>query len=144
MYTICVGQNPTGTTMGTERKKQIYDICVKYDVLIVEDEPYYQLQLGNYGEDDVPSLEQEMSIQNYVKSLAPSYLKFDYQGRVIRLDTFSKTVAPGCRMGWITTNPLFAERLLRISETSTQSACGFGQVSYHLLMPDRLLQSKDK
>lgn len=51
----------------------------------------------------------------------------DTQGRVIRLDTFSKTVAPGVRLGWFTCNPLFAERLERHGETSTQAPCGLGQ-----------------
>lgn len=63
-----------------------------------------------------------------MRSLSPSYLTFDYQGRVIRLDTFSKTVAPGCRLGWITSNARFSERLLRASETSTQQPSGFTQV----------------
>jgi hypothetical protein len=72
---------------------------------------------------------------------------FDYQGRVVRLDTFSKvrhgfymsilpsgwtsiwqTIAPGSRLGWFTCNPLFAERLERQGETSFQAPCGFGQV----------------
>ena len=51
----------------------------------------------------------------------------DYEGRVVRLDTFSKTVAPGCRLGWITTQPDLCERILRITETSTQQPSGFVQ-----------------
>lgn len=54
-------------------------------------------------------------------------LRVDTQGRVIRLDTFSKTIAPGSRLGWFTCNPMFAERLERQGETSTQSPCGVGQ-----------------
>ena len=46
---------------------------------------------------------------------------------MVRLDTFSKTVAPGCRLGWITTQPNLCERLLRITETSTQQPSGFVQ-----------------
>ena len=46
---------------------------------------------------------------------------------VIRMDTFSKTVAPGCRAGWITAQPLFIERLLRHTENSTQQPSGFVQ-----------------
>jgi len=57
----------------------------------------------------------------------PSYLHVDTDGRVIRLDTFSKTVAPGCRLGWITAQPAFVERILRITETSTQQPSGFVQ-----------------
>lgn len=51
----------------------------------------------------------------------------DIDGRVVRLDTFSKTIAPGCRLGWITAQPAFIERLARITETSTQQPSGFVQ-----------------
>jgi DNA-binding transcriptional MocR family regulator len=63
----------------------------------------------------------------FLDSLVPSYLSVDYQGRVLRLDTFSKTVAPGCRLGWITATPAFIERILRITECSTQQPSGFVQ-----------------
>lgn len=66
--------------------------------------------------------------RTFIDSLAPSFLKFDYQGRVVRLDSFSKTIAPGSRLGWFTCNPVFAERFERQAETSTQNPCGFGQV----------------
>ncbi|KAF9522389.1 pyridoxal phosphate-dependent transferase [Crepidotus variabilis] len=62
------------------------------------------------------------------EGLVLSYLRrYDYQGRVVRLDTFSKTLAPGCRLGWITCLPIFAERIERASETATQAPCGFSQ-----------------
>ncbi|KAG2348855.1 PLP-dependent transferase [Suillus weaverae] len=134
MYIVPVGQNPSGSTMSVARKKQIYDICVKYDVIIVEDDPYYFLQLGTYAfKDDrspsatpsgKPSADES---KRYLSTLTPSFLYFDYEGRVIRLDTFSKTIAPGSRLGWFTCNPVFAERLERQGETSAQAPCGFGQ-----------------
>ncbi|KAJ7368276.1 pyridoxal phosphate-dependent transferase [Mycena albidolilacea] len=126
IYAVPIGENPTGTTTRVARKKEIYQICV-------EDDPYFVLQEGTY----VPKSQRARHGQapaagpddekKFIESLEPSYLKFDYQGRVIRLDTFSKTIAPGCRLGWYTCNPLFAERLERASETSTQQPCGFGQ-----------------
>lgn len=63
----------------------------------------------------------------YLDSLVPSYLSVDTDGRVVRLDTFSKTIAPGCRLGWITAQPAIIERLQRITETSTQQPSGFVQ-----------------
>ncbi|KAF8574795.1 PLP-dependent transferase [Ramaria rubella] len=142
MYTIPVGQNPTGLTMDIERKKAIYAVCVKYDVVIIEDDPYYFLQEGTYYPKEVraksksvpPPKTGEDEETRYINSLVPSYLShidpggsIDYQGRVIRMDTFSKTIAPGARLGWFTCNPLFAERLEREGETSTQAPCGFSQ-----------------
>ncbi|KAH9009853.1 PLP-dependent transferase [Lactarius deliciosus] len=132
IYTMPVGHNPCGTTMGLERKKAIYDICVEYDIIIAEDDPYFFLQIGEFvpksqrkaaaGE---PPAGEEVSL--FIDSLEPSFLRVDTQGRVIRVDTFSKTIAPGMRLGWFTCNPLFAERLECFGETSTQNPCGLGQ-----------------
>lgn len=41
----------------------------------------------------------------FLDSLVPSFLSMDTDGRVIRLDTFSKILVPGCRVGWITAQP---------------------------------------
>lgn len=128
-----IGQNPTGTTLSVQRRKDIYEVCVKFDVVIIEDDPYWYLQYPSANESTptpTPSLSpsnQKSSGYPFLDSLVPSYLSVDYQGRVVRLDTFSKTVAPGCRLGWITTQPNLCERLLRITETSTQQPSGFVQ-----------------
>ncbi|KAF8524564.1 PLP-dependent transferase [Hysterangium stoloniferum] len=134
MYTIPIGQNPTGSTMGLERKKVIYDLCVKYDIIIIEDDPYYFLQEGIYQRKEVragrkaPKLKKdEDEGTRFINSLIPTYLKLDYQGRVIRLETFSKVIAPGSRMGWFVCNPLFAERLERQGETTVSASSGFSQ-----------------
>jgi len=114
--------------MTGQRKKEIYQICVEYDIIIVEDDPYYFLQESTY----VPpsrrlSTLKESNNNDYLASLVPSFLAFDYQGRVVRLDSFSKIVAPGCRLGWFTFNPQFYERVSIQIETSTQTPCGFSQ-----------------
>ncbi|BGP41633.1 hypothetical protein JCM10450v2_005696 [Rhodotorula kratochvilovae] len=131
LYTIPVCQNPTGATMSLERKKAIYALAVKYDVIIVEDDPYYFLQAGEYEPSPAIRAAQQPkkteTDDEFLKSLVPSYLKLDYQGRVVRIDTFSKTICPGSRLGWTTCNPLFAERLERANESSTQAASGFAQ-----------------
>jgi len=114
--------------MSIQRKQEIYDICVEYDIIIVEDDPYYFLQEGKYVPKPERVEESAMDDEAFIASLVPSYLKLDYQGRVIRLDTFSKTVAPGSRLGWFTCNPMFAERLERACETAAQAPCGFTQI----------------
>jgi DNA-binding transcriptional MocR family regulator len=142
MYTVTIGQNPTGGTLSVERRKEIYALCQKYDVIIVEDEPYWNLQFPsayekearhrssshapgpgarNYNENG------KSSGYEFLDSLVPSYLSIDTEGRVVRLDTFSKTVAPGSRLGWMTAQPAVIERLTRITETSTQQPSGFVQ-----------------
>lgn len=129
--------------MPVTRRKAIYALCQRYDIIIIEDEPYWNLQFPSAvsltakyrGNLDA---RHEMFHQNYnecgrssgyafLDSLVPSYLSVDTDGRVIRLDTFSKTIAPGCRLGWITAQPAIVERLVRITETSTQQPSGFVQ-----------------
>ncbi|TXT06078.1 hypothetical protein VHUM_03551 [Vanrija humicola] len=137
IYTVPTGQNPTGATMLGERKQAIYNIAVKYDLIIVEDEPYFTLYSGAYTpreaklspvaqyQRDLEKKEGKEGNEAFINALPPTYLRYDTDGRVIRLDTFSKTSAPGSRLGWITSSPLFIERLTRISESSTQAPSGF-------------------
>lgn len=127
MYTVTIGQNPTSGTLSVKRRTEIYALCVKYDIIIVEDDPYWYLQYPSSSPNNISPKPTKSSGFEFLDSLIPSYLSVDYQGRVVRLDTFSKTVAPGCRLGWITAQPALVERILRITETSTQQPSGFVQ-----------------
>jgi len=132
LYTVPVGENPTGTNLSYARKKAVYELCVKYDIIIVEDDPYYFLQEGDYIPRHVrrdASKGFAMSEANaaFLSSLVPSFTRLDSQGRVLRLDTFSKSIAPGSRLGWFTGHPVFLERLERFAESVTQAPCGFSQ-----------------
>lgn len=96
------------------------------DIIIVEDDPYYFLQFpsssltGESNYEIVPN-------DSFIASLSPSFLRYDHQGRVIRLESFSKTIAPGLRLGYFVANPIFTERLLRASEVETQDPSGLSQ-----------------
>ncbi|KAL3474298.1 pyridoxal phosphate-dependent transferase [Aspergillus californicus] len=131
VYLVTVGSNPSGVTMSASRREKIYEICVKYDVIIVEDDPYFFIQYPDYiiGETGpAPSISSEpLGTQSFLDSLAPSFLQYDRQGRVIRLESFSKTLSPGLRLGYFIANPLFTERLLRATEVETQDPAGLSQ-----------------
>ncbi|KAF2455615.1 aromatic amino acid aminotransferase 1 [Lineolata rhizophorae] len=128
MYTVTIGQNPTSGTLSVQRRKELYALCSKYDVIIIEDDPYWYLQYPSSAPGAAPpAAPAKSSGYAFLDSLVPSYLSVDTDGRVVRLDTFSKTVAPGCRLGWITAQPAVVERILRITETSTQQPSGFVQ-----------------
>lgn len=81
VYTIPNFQNPTGTTLSLERRERLLELAEEYDFLILEDDAYGDLR---YSGDPVPSL-----------------AALDDAGRVIRVGTFSKTIAPGIRTGWV-------------------------------------------
>jgi aromatic amino acid aminotransferase I / 2-aminoadipate transaminase len=97
------------------------------DVIIVEDDPYTFLQFPQYDL-GAPSALVAQTGEQFKNSLVPSFLKYDTQGRVIRMDTFSKTIAPGSRVGYFIANPLFTERLLRGTEVETQAPSGWSQI----------------
>jgi len=82
IYVIPVAQNPAGTTMSLDRKKHLLEIASRYDLLIVEDDPY--------------------SYFIYDQGVDVTALKaMDREDRVIYLSTISKILAPGIRIGWI-------------------------------------------
>ncbi|KAK0729072.1 amino transferase [Apiosordaria backusii] len=132
LYTVPSGQNPTGATQGPERRKQIYDVCSKHDLVIIEDEPYYYLQLP-------PTTSPAASPTNttdFLESLLPTLLSMDTDGRVIRMDSFSKVLVPGSRLGWLTASDQFIERFLRHAEVANQGPSGFSQVILHKLLDE--------
>ncbi|KAL1724222.1 pyridoxal phosphate-dependent transferase [Schizophyllum commune] len=131
LYCVPVGHNPTGSTLAADRKQEIYEICVKHDIIIVEDDPYYFLQLPQYQHRGDRALSPEGPTPDaFLASLVSTFLHFDREGRVIRLETVSKTLAPGFRLGFIISNPFFHERLGRATEVLTQTASGWSQAVF--------------
>ena len=81
LYLITNFQNPTGNTLSLEKRKAVYELAKKYDFIILEDNPYGDLRFAG---EDIPS----------IKSM-------DTEGRVIYSRTFSKILAPGLRVGYV-------------------------------------------
>lgn len=79
-YTIPNFQNPTGITTSLEKRRAIYELCKKYEVLVLEDNPYGELRIE--GEDLPP-----------IKS-------FDQEGYVLYAASLSKIFAPGLRVAF--------------------------------------------
>lgn len=80
IYTIPNYQNPSGVTMSLEKRKKLYELALKYSVLILEDNPYGELR---YSGEPLPSIK-----------------SFDTEGIVIYAGSFSKVVAPGLRVAY--------------------------------------------
>ena len=81
IYVIPDFQNPTGRTWDLERRHQFMDIVNKYEIPVVEDNPYGELRFeGEY---------------------LPALKSMDTKGLVVFLGTFSKILAPGYRLGWV-------------------------------------------
>ncbi|KAJ5287275.1 Aromatic amino acid aminotransferase [Penicillium angulare] len=135
LYTIPTGQNPTGATQSAERRRAIYKVAQKHDVYIVEDEPYYFLQMQPYnGEGAAPP--PPATHVDFIKSLVPSYLSIDVDGRVCRMESFSKVISPGSRVGWIVASEQIIERFIRNFEVSAQHPSGISQLVLYKLLDE--------
>ena len=136
LYTVPSGQNPSGATQGPQRRREIYAVCQKHNIYILEDEPYYFLQMQPYTGPDAPSPPPPASHEDFLRTLAPSLLSMDTDGRVMRLDSFSKVLAPGTRTGWITAAEQIAERFTRHHEVSTQNPSGLSQIILYKMLDE--------
>ncbi|KAJ7281639.1 PLP-dependent transferase [Mycena rebaudengoi] len=131
IYTQGGIHNPTGILISAQRKKDIYDVAVRYDLIIIEDDPYYfQQASAPYGS----SATRKQTDEEWLDGLVPSFLRFDYQGRVIRLDTFSKSFGPGGRLGYYTGNPLFLEKLGALHQSFISFPSGLSQAIFGELL----------
>ena len=101
LYLVPNFQNPTGLLLSLEKRRRVLEWAERRDVLILEDDPYGAL----YFEDMATAAETRPIRAD------------DRQGRVLYLSTFSKTLAPGFRVGWMVAPPPLIERF----ETAKQS-----------------------
>lgn len=114
LYIVPNGNNPAGTSLTSNHKKEIYELARKYDFLIIEDDPYYFLQFN--------------------KPWTPSFLSMDTDGRVIRSDSFSKVLSAGLRIGFISGPKPLIERIVLHTQVSTLHTSTFTQLMIsHLL-----------
>lgn len=94
LYLIPNFQNPTGVLMSPGKRRQVVAWAERRDVLVIEDDPYGSL----YFEDAATAADTRPMRAD------------DPAGRVIYLSTFSKTLAPGLRVGWMVAPPSLIER----------------------------------
>jgi len=98
IYVIPNFQNPSGWTMSLEKRKKLYELAVKYNTLILEDNPYGDLR---YFGEDIPSIK-----------------SFDTEGIVLYAGSFSKIISPGLRVGFLLAPTPFFDKLCSAKQAS--------------------------
>lgn len=137
LYTVPTGGNPTGTTQSAQRRRDVYAVAQKHNLYIIEDEPYYFLQMNEYHRDPTRTPPQQPEThEEFINSLVPSYTSIDTDGRVMRLDSFSKVLTPGSRCGWITASEQMVHRYVQHSNVSTQNPSGIAQLVLYKLLDE--------
>jgi 2-aminoadipate transaminase len=98
LYIIPNAQNPTGSTLSLEKRNRLIHLAYAYDFVILEDDPYRDLNFG---------------------IRLPSLFELDpLKEKVLYLYSFSKTIAPTFRTGYILANPFFIQKLLQFKQTN--------------------------
>ncbi len=108
LYTIPNFHNPAGVTLSAERRPEILEICREADILVLEDNPY-----GLLGFDGEPH----------------RALRADEAEGVVYLGSFSKTFAPGFRVGWALAPHAVREKLVLAQESATLCPPAFSQMA---------------
>ena len=123
MYVLPNFQNPAGTTLSEGRRHQLVLLADKYGIPIVEDDPYGQLR---YEGEHLPPLV-VLDRENLRRDNGYSI------GNVIYLSTFSKTLAPGLRLGWIVAPPEIISKLAQLKQGADLHTSTFTQfVAYEV------------
>ncbi len=107
LYTIPSFHNPAGVTLSWERRLEILQIARENDILVLEDNPYGLLYFDQPAPDAIRSIDNE---------------------GVVYLGTFSKTLAPGFRVGWALAPHAIREKLVLANEAAVLSPSSFSQL----------------
>jgi 2-aminoadipate transaminase len=118
IYVLPNFQNPTGVTLSLDRRRRLIQLADQYGVPIIEDDPYGQLR---YEGEDLPSIVAlDSSYRNQCNNC--------YQGNVIYLSTFSKTLAPGLRLAWVVAPPQVIGKLVQAKQGADLHTSTFVQM----------------
>ncbi|HEY0950293.1 PLP-dependent aminotransferase family protein [Nocardioides sp.] len=123
LYTIPNFHNPAGVTLSAERRREVLEICRAEDILVLEDNPYGLL--GFSGE-------------------PMRALRADEAEGVIYLGSFSKTFAPGFRVGWALAPHAVREKLVLAQESATLCPPQFSQMAVSAYLSEHDWQGQIK
>ncbi|KPU45781.1 2-aminoadipate transaminase [Oxobacter pfennigii] len=107
IYVIPDFQNPTGKTWSVERRRKFMEIVNKYEIPVLEDNPYGELR--------------------YDGQIPPSIKSMDEKGLVIFLGTFSKIFCPGLRIGWVAAQKELIDKYATVKSCSDVHTSNMGQ-----------------
>ena len=114
LYTIPNFQNPTGLTLSAPRRAALARIAAEHGLTILEDDPYGKLR--------------------YRGAEIPPVKHWDTTGRVIYASTFSKTIAPGLRIGWMVLPTSLFHSMLILKQASDLHTSSFDQRVAHVFL----------
>lgn len=115
-------QNPAGVTLSEEKRRKLLQLADEYDFPIFEDDPYLDIRFRGPN--------------------PPTMLEMDTNDRVIYASSFSKTVCPGLRTGYLVGPKEFIDRVAKVAGTTYIAPNNFAQATiFHFAESGALAQS---
>jgi 2-aminoadipate transaminase len=111
LYTVPTFQNPTGITLAAGRRAKLARLAAEHNLTVVEDDPYGKLR---YRGAEIPPIKH-----------------WDEAGCVLYVSTFSKTIAPGLRLGWVQAPAALLNKLVVLKQASDLHTSSFDQLVAH-------------
>ena len=112
LYVLPNFHNPAGVTLSRQRREQLVEVASKHNAFIVEDDPYGELRFEGEAQPPMAALDPD---------------------RVLYLSTFSKTLSPGIRLGWIAGPKPVIDKMVQIKQASDLHTSVFVQmIAYDL------------
>ena len=111
LYTIATFQNPSGRTLSEERRRRVVELAREHDLLVLEDDPY--------------------GLCRYEGTPPPTLFELDGGERVAYASSFSKTIAPGVRVGYFVLPPALAAEIEAIAVSTYISPPYLSQATVH-------------
>jgi 2-aminoadipate transaminase len=111
LYTIATFQNPSGRTLSTERRRRVVELAQEHDLLVLEDDPY--------------------GLVRYEGTPPPTLFELEGGSNVAYASSFSKTVAPGVRVGYFVLQPQLAAQIEALAVSTYISPPFLTQATVH-------------
>ena len=124
LYTIPTFQNPSGRTLSTERRRRVVELAAEHGVPVLEDDPY--------------------GLVRYEGEAPPSLFELEGGTLVTYASSFSKTVAPGLRVGWFVAPAELAARIEARAVSTYISPPFLTQATVHELIDPRRVRAEPR
>jgi len=111
LYTIPTFQNPSGRTLSLERRQRLVELAREHDLLVLEDDPY--------------------GLVRYEGTPLPTLYELDGGGHVAYSSSFSKTIAPGLRVGYFVLPEKLGAELEAVAVSTYITPVLLGQATVH-------------
>ena len=134
MYVLPNFQNPGGTTLSEGRRQELVLLADRYGIPIIEDDPYGQLRYEGEHLTPLVVLDRENLRRDSGYSI----------GNVIYLSTFSKTLAPGLRLGWIVAPVDVISKIVQLKQGADLHTSTFTQIVAYEVAKDGFLDEHVK